>query len=220
MTVGSGAGESRKLLRMDSSEGGMMNVDVVRSVGSYNRSENRTWTESMKASTMRSSKVKSREQSSVICSDMTVGSGAGESRKLLRMDSSEGGMMNVDVVRRAHPHIRTMYRELQQIREQDMDRVNESIDNEIKHVNFCSDMTVGSGAGESRKLLRMDSSEGGMMNVDAKVHRALPKTLESPSTHQNYVSGVTTDPRTRHGLSVAGLERAGNCLGWTPRREA
>jgi hypothetical protein len=33
-------------------------------------------------------------------------------------------------------------------------------------VNFCSDMTVGSGAGESRKLLRMDSSEGGMMNVD------------------------------------------------------
>ncbi|KAJ5272191.1 hypothetical protein N7524_005460 [Penicillium chrysogenum] len=33
---------------------------------------------------------------------------------------------------RAHPHIRTMYRELQQIREQDMDRVNESIDNEIK----------------------------------------------------------------------------------------
>ncbi|KAJ6189248.1 hypothetical protein N7519_004156 [Penicillium mononematosum] len=33
---------------------------------------------------------------------------------------------------RAHPHIRTMYRELQQIREQDMDRVNESIDNEVK----------------------------------------------------------------------------------------
>jgi hypothetical protein len=36
-------------------------------------------------------------------------------------------------------------------------------------VNFCSDMTVGSGAGESRKLLRMDSSEGGMMNVDVVV---------------------------------------------------
>ncbi|CRL28738.1 Kinetochore subunit NKP2 [Penicillium camemberti] len=33
---------------------------------------------------------------------------------------------------RAHPHIRTLYRELQQVREQDMDRVNESIDNEIK----------------------------------------------------------------------------------------
>ncbi|OQE43028.1 hypothetical protein PENCOP_c003G01883 [Penicillium coprophilum] len=33
---------------------------------------------------------------------------------------------------RSHPHIRTMYRELQQVREQDMDRVNESIDNEIK----------------------------------------------------------------------------------------
>lgn len=33
---------------------------------------------------------------------------------------------------RAHPHIRTLYRELQQVREQDMDRVNENIDNEIK----------------------------------------------------------------------------------------
>ncbi|KAJ5205864.1 Kinetochore subunit NKP2 [Penicillium cf. griseofulvum] len=33
---------------------------------------------------------------------------------------------------RTHPHIRTLYRELQQVREQDMDRVNESIDNEIK----------------------------------------------------------------------------------------
>lgn len=33
---------------------------------------------------------------------------------------------------RSHPHIRTLYRELQQVREQDMDRVNENIDNEIK----------------------------------------------------------------------------------------
>src|SRR3954454_23454121 len=33
---------------------------------------------------------------------------------------------------RNHPHIRTLYRELQQVREQDMDRVNENIDNEIK----------------------------------------------------------------------------------------
>ncbi|KAJ5169389.1 Kinetochore subunit NKP2 [Penicillium coprophilum] len=33
---------------------------------------------------------------------------------------------------RSHPHIRTLYRELQQVREQDMDRVNESIDNELK----------------------------------------------------------------------------------------
>jgi centromere-localized protein 2 len=33
---------------------------------------------------------------------------------------------------RGHPHIRAIYRELQQVREQDMDRVNESIDNEIK----------------------------------------------------------------------------------------
>lgn len=32
-------------------------------------------------------------------------------------------------------------------------------------MNFCSDMTVGSGAGESRKLLRMDSSEGDMMSM-------------------------------------------------------
>jgi len=33
---------------------------------------------------------------------------------------------------RTHPHIRSLYRELQQVREQDMDRVNENIDNEIK----------------------------------------------------------------------------------------
>lgn len=34
---------------------------------------------------------------------------------------------------RNHPHIRTLYRELQQVREQDMDRVNEGIDREIQH---------------------------------------------------------------------------------------
>ncbi|KAJ5762439.1 uncharacterized protein N7511_005821 [Penicillium nucicola] len=33
---------------------------------------------------------------------------------------------------RNHPHIRTLYRELQQVREQDMDRVNENIDTEMK----------------------------------------------------------------------------------------
>ncbi|KAJ5476278.1 hypothetical protein N7475_002007 [Penicillium sp. IBT 31633x] len=33
---------------------------------------------------------------------------------------------------RTHPHIRALYRELQQVREQDMDRVNEKIDIEIK----------------------------------------------------------------------------------------
>ncbi|KAF7720022.1 Uncharacterized protein PECH_008105 [Penicillium ucsense] len=33
---------------------------------------------------------------------------------------------------RAHPHIRTLYRELQQIREHDMDRVNENIHQELK----------------------------------------------------------------------------------------
>jgi centromere-localized protein 2 len=33
---------------------------------------------------------------------------------------------------RNHPHIRTLYRELQQVREHDMDRVNGNIDREIK----------------------------------------------------------------------------------------
>lgn len=33
---------------------------------------------------------------------------------------------------RNHPHIRTLYRELQQVREHDMDRVNENIDRELK----------------------------------------------------------------------------------------
>lgn len=33
---------------------------------------------------------------------------------------------------RNHPHIRTMFRELQQVREQDMDQVNENIDREVK----------------------------------------------------------------------------------------
>lgn len=31
-------------------------------------------------------------------------------------------------------------------------------------MNFCRDSTVGSGAGESRKLLRIDSSEGAMID--------------------------------------------------------
>lgn len=33
---------------------------------------------------------------------------------------------------RAHPHIRVLYRELQQVREQDMDLVNENIDKELR----------------------------------------------------------------------------------------
>lgn len=33
---------------------------------------------------------------------------------------------------RAHPHIRVLYRELQQVREQDMDLVNENIDKELQ----------------------------------------------------------------------------------------
>ncbi|KAL2821920.1 Cnl2/NKP2 family protein-domain-containing protein [Aspergillus granulosus] len=33
---------------------------------------------------------------------------------------------------RAHPHIRVLYRELQQLREQDMDIVNENIDKEVR----------------------------------------------------------------------------------------
>lgn len=33
---------------------------------------------------------------------------------------------------RNHPHIRTLYRELQQVREHDMDRVNENIDHELQ----------------------------------------------------------------------------------------
>lgn len=33
---------------------------------------------------------------------------------------------------RSHPHIRTLYRDLQQVREQDLDRVTENIENEIK----------------------------------------------------------------------------------------
>lgn len=33
---------------------------------------------------------------------------------------------------RSHPHIRTLYRDLQQVREQDLDRVTENIENQIK----------------------------------------------------------------------------------------
>ena len=32
-------------------------------------------------------------------------------------------------------------------------------------MNCCSDMTVGKGAGDRRKLLRIDSSEGGIVFV-------------------------------------------------------
>lgn len=32
-------------------------------------------------------------------------------------------------------------------------------------MNFCRDITVGKGAGERRKLLRMDSSDGAMIAI-------------------------------------------------------
>lgn len=38
-------------------------------------------------------------------------------------------------------------------------------------------------------------------HVTAKVHRALPKALENPSTHQDFVSGAAAGQRTGHGPS-------------------
>lgn len=38
-------------------------------------------------------------------------------------------------------------------------------------------------------------------HVTAKVHRAFPKTPEGSSTHQDFVSGTATGPRTGHGPS-------------------
>lgn len=45
------------------------------------------------------------------------------------------------------------------------------------------------------------SSPATNSHVTAKVHRALPKAPESPSTHQDFVSGAATGPRTGHGPS-------------------
>ncbi|KAL4941239.1 hypothetical protein BDV06DRAFT_212837 [Aspergillus oleicola] len=57
---------------------------------------------------------------------------------------------------RAHPHIRVLYRELQQLREQDMDIVNENIDKEVRR-------------GESQKAeLRKSLAETGVDGADMK----------------------------------------------------
>ncbi|KAL4792130.1 Cnl2/NKP2 family protein-domain-containing protein [Aspergillus venezuelensis] len=57
---------------------------------------------------------------------------------------------------RAHPHIRVLYRELQQLREQDMDIVSENIDKEVRR-------------GESQKVeLRKSLAKTGVDGADLK----------------------------------------------------
>ncbi|KAL4909060.1 hypothetical protein BDW74DRAFT_145898 [Aspergillus multicolor] len=57
---------------------------------------------------------------------------------------------------RTHPHIRVLYRELQQLREQDMDIVNENIDKEVRQGN--------SQKAELRKSIAKTGVDGSTLN--------------------------------------------------------
>ncbi|KAL4803648.1 Cnl2/NKP2 family protein-domain-containing protein [Aspergillus unguis] len=67
---------------------------------------------------------------------------------------------------RSHPHIRVLYRELQQIREQDMDIVNENIDKEVRQ-------------GERQKTkLRKSIAETGVDGADFNDQREMDMDVQ------------------------------------------
>ncbi|KKK26183.1 hypothetical protein ARAM_000955 [Aspergillus rambellii] len=67
---------------------------------------------------------------------------------------------------RSHPHIRVLYRELQQLREQDMDIVNENIDKEVQE-------------GDSQKAeLRKFMNKTGIEDVNAHDQREMDMDVQ------------------------------------------
>lgn len=67
---------------------------------------------------------------------------------------------------RSHPHIRVLYRELQQVREQDMDVVNENLDKEVRQ-------------GESQKAeLRKSMAETGVDGADMNDQREMDMDVQ------------------------------------------
>ncbi|KAJ5160834.1 uncharacterized protein N7482_007838 [Penicillium canariense] len=91
-----------------------------------------------------------------------------------------------------HPHIRTLYRELQQVREHDMDRVNENIDQEIRQGK------------QQQAELRKASLAAGVEAVDAEEQRSMDIDL--------HLFGQTssTNPDDYHSVAslLAAMETA------------
>ncbi|KAJ5273398.1 hypothetical protein N7478_008523 [Penicillium angulare] len=82
---------------------------------------------------------------------------------------------------RNHPHIRTLYRELQQAREQDLDQVNENIDREIQQ-------------GERQKAeLRKASMAAGVEATNDDEQREIDMDL-------HLFGQNTTDPEDYHSV--------------------
>lgn len=93
---------------------------------------------------------------------------------------------------RSHPHIRTLYRELQQVREHDMDRVNENIDKEIRQ-------------GERQKAeLRRASRAAGVEAANADEQREMEVDLHL------FGQNLTTSPDDYHSVDslLASMETA------------
>ncbi|KAJ0426420.1 Cnl2/NKP2 family protein-domain-containing protein [Aspergillus carlsbadensis] len=84
---------------------------------------------------------------------------------------------------RTHPHIRVLYRELQQLREQDMDIVNENIDREVRQ-------------GESQKAeLRKSIAKTGIDGADPNDQREMDMDVQlfgPSSTSSNQVHSVSS----------------------------
>ncbi len=93
---------------------------------------------------------------------------------------------------RDHPHIRTLYRELQQVREHDLDRVNENIDQEIRQ-------------GERQKAeLRRASRAAGVEAANAEEQREMDVDLHL------FGQNSTTSPDDYHSVTslLAAMETA------------
>lgn len=94
---------------------------------------------------------------------------------------------------RGHPHIRTLYRELQQVREHDMDRVNENIDKQIRE-------------GERQKAeLRRARRAAGVEAANADEQREMEVDLHL------FGQNLTTSPDEYHTVDslLAAMETAG-----------
>jgi centromere-localized protein 2 len=109
---------------------------------------------------------------------------------------------------RNHPHIRTLYRELQQVREQDMDRVNENIDNEIKQGDKqraeMHKATLASGVeasnGDEQREVDMD------LHLFGQAQTAAPEDYHSVDSLLAAMEAATTN--IEHEISAIDQEAA------------
>ena len=97
---------------------------------------------------------------------------------------------------RSNPQIKSLYRELQQVREQDMDLVNENIDKELK------------GSEEHKAQLRMASKNDGVDGMDANDRREI-----NMDTHLFDSTTQASSDDDYHSLSTLLAEMESACNG-------